>query len=270
MGDAGTTSFTWLLLNNTDIIAPDGVIKTGGEEWDAGAYSVEGYVEGAFMSFQSGETLQDVVGGLATTNLASPQPDGAQVDFGWHLTPEGDAYIVESGSAVAGPFVYTPETSFGVTYDSFHVTWLLNGTIQYQIERVPSFPFYLAIALGETGSTVRNVHFGPQGATAPAGTFIVTQFPTSGDTLVPLTGEEFVEITSSSDPTLVNLPPLSTYTFGQKKLHLVKMNSSITVNVAAAFGDTLNGVAGPGIGLTIPSGVKSASLYGYGSTWQSY
>ena len=88
--------FTWVTngleaVNGATVIKPVAAIQA----WDANAYSVEGYRQGAFITFQTAQTTASCAAGFSENPAA--QTSYSNIQFGYLCGAANDLYIVESG-----------------------------------------------------------------------------------------------------------------------------------------------------------------------------
>ena len=239
-GAFGATTFTWLLVNSATLLNSNTLLKLPvGGDWNSGAYSVEGYTNGAFMSGQANALNHYFIAGFTDDNTQTQTQDAAQINYGWFLDQFDHRYIMESGHIVLGPTNYTTSETFQITYDGINIYYLINGTIVRTVARTIGLPLYLAVALGDDNVQVNNIHFGPQGQSAVnlVGAMAVNN------------SEEFLETKDN-----INLP-LITDSIKQKKYTIINLGSDIiTINPSSP--DTINHSA-----LPYTFATKSCSVY---------
>lgn len=139
------------------------ITKVSGDfGWNADAYSVESYAGGAFMSFQLGQTTENLMAGLNT----DPQTDSsyASLDYAWYAKPDGTVEVREDGNHVAEYGSATVDTVMMVTYDNRYIRYLKDGVVFREKEVGPGLRLSFDCSLVQVGSSIRSVAFGPMGA----------------------------------------------------------------------------------------------------------
>jgi hypothetical protein len=167
-GAFGATTFTWRLENTAVLTSSNNLLKEAtASDWDSAAFSDECYTYGAFMSFQPATTVGHYFMAGLTQNTGTVSQNG--VDYAWFVDQFlGNCYVYEFGTILASA-TYTAGDTFQVYYDAINVFYVLNGTIYQSSPRATGSPLYLGVVLGNNGTEVNNVHFGPMGSSSAGG-----------------------------------------------------------------------------------------------------
>ena len=160
--------FTWvtngLVVNNGSTVSkPSAAIQA----WDANAYSVEGYRQGAFVTFQTLQTTASCAAGFSENPGAATT--FSNIQYGYLCGSAADLYVMEGGVNRSSIGVYTSTTQLGIYYDGYTVVYYKDTTPVYSTLRSYGAPLYLEVAIRDPNATVRNVHFAPLGGIGPTG-----------------------------------------------------------------------------------------------------
>ena len=160
--------FTWrtngLVANNGSTVSkPSAAIQA----WDANAYSVEGYRQGAFITFQTLQTTASCSAGFSENPGAATS--FSNIEYGYLCGSASDLYVVEGGINRSSIGSYTSTTQLGIYYDGYTVIYYKDTTPVYSTLRNYGAALYLDVAIRDPGATVRNVHFAPLGGIGPTG-----------------------------------------------------------------------------------------------------
>jgi hypothetical protein len=133
--------------------------------WDSDVYSLQGYTNGAFVSFQPAQANQDVVVGLNS----DPTTDSnyTSIDWGMNCNSGGDLIAYASGAALALIGTYAVGDVLTVSYDGAFIRWLQNGVVLHQVATTSNQTLYLDSSFNEPGTAVNGLTFGPYGTATP-------------------------------------------------------------------------------------------------------
>jgi hypothetical protein len=162
------TPFTLPVLwtpNLTNITSTSGnttmTKNTSGDSWvNARVYSSEGYTEPCHVSFKASQTNLALMISLNT----NPVLKGVQystLDYAWHPTTNGLAYIYESGTDRGSQGSYTTSTIFQIIYDGVNINYYMDGVLKRSVARSGSGPLYLDSSFYSNSSIVNSLSFGP-------------------------------------------------------------------------------------------------------------
>ncbi len=135
--------------------------KTGGaaNTWDSQVFSNDASAGSAYVSAQSADVTSIVAFGL------SSNPTGGasytNIDYAWYLNA-GTAEIYEAGTLVATIGSYIAGAVFSISWNGATVTYSMNGVVEHISNASPT-SLYLDASFYNTGSTVKNLVFGPAG-----------------------------------------------------------------------------------------------------------
>ena len=160
--------FTWVtngleVINGSTVAKPLAAIQA----WDANAYSVEGYRQGAFITFQTAQTDASCSAGFSEN--PSALTSYSNIDFGYLCGAASDLYVVEGGVNQSSVGPYTSSTQLGIQYDGRTVIYYKDTTPVYSTLRGYGNPLYLDVTIRDPGAIVQNVHFAPMGGIGPTG-----------------------------------------------------------------------------------------------------
>jgi hypothetical protein len=130
--------------------------------WDADAYSQDSFTGGAFASATA----------VGTTSLmfglnSDPVTDAnyTSLDYAIYLRVDNAVEVYESNAASGALTTYVAGDVFAVVYDGSSVRYLKNGAVFYTsnsaASRVPGQRLFFDSSFNATGSSIRNVRFGP-------------------------------------------------------------------------------------------------------------
>jgi hypothetical protein len=135
--------------------------NTSGDSWvNARVYSSEGYTEPCHVSFKASQTNLALMISLNT----NPVLKGVQystLDYAWHPTTNGLAYIYESGTDRGSQGSYTTSTIFQIIYDGVNINYYMDGVLKRSVARSGSGPLYLDSSFYSNSSIVNSLSFGP-------------------------------------------------------------------------------------------------------------
>ena len=155
--DNATSDITLITTGTGITLSGNTVTRTGGSTWDAQAYTPQGYVGGASVSFQPEPGSHFMMG--LDSNPAQDSSYG-NIDFAFYSPASSNLYFYESGytdSVVIG--TYAAGDVCSITYDGTNVYYMINRTV------VRTRPAAVVGALGLDSSfvsgTVRNIRLVP-------------------------------------------------------------------------------------------------------------
>lgn len=133
--------------------------------WDSDVYSVQGYTNGAFVSWQPSQTTQNLIVGLST----NPTLDSSNTSINYGLEADSAANLdwnelTNSGSLSTA---YAVGDLLSVAYDGAFVRYLKNGTLLRQVPAPPNLTLYLDSSFFGSGAAAANLQFGPYGTATP-------------------------------------------------------------------------------------------------------
>lgn len=159
----GATADLVLVATGTAVVAGNVVTKpTGTAAWDASAYSVESYTNGAYVTWQA----PSVAGTHAMVGLnTDPLTDSHYTSIDYAIYPAvsgGAIYVYESGSLVyTHGGTYTAGDVFSIQYDGDRLRYLHNGVVMRTVQPGPGKKFHLDTSLYAVGSEISGLRFGP-------------------------------------------------------------------------------------------------------------
>jgi hypothetical protein len=133
--------------------------------WDSDAYSVQGYTNGAFATFQPGQVNNQFMMGLNS----DPTTDSnyTSIDYAMYSTTTGLLQAYGSGTFLAALGAYVRGDVLTVSYDGAFVRWIQNGNLLYQVPAAANLTLYLDSSFFDPGCTLNNIQFGPYGTATP-------------------------------------------------------------------------------------------------------
>ena len=160
--------FTWvtngLVVNNGSTVSkPSAAIQA----WDANAYSVEGYRQGSFITFQTLKTNASCAAGFSENPGAATS--FSNIQYGYLCGAAADLYVMEGGINRSSIGTYTSTTQLGIYYDGLTVVYYKDTTPVYSTLRSYGAPLYLDVAIRDPNTSVRNIHFAPLAGIGPTG-----------------------------------------------------------------------------------------------------
>lgn len=113
-----------------ELLAGGRITKVGGSAaWDSGVYSVEGYTNGAEVTFRTNNNNTNLMIGLN----ADPANDASytSIDFAFYLDSSGVVLVYESGSPInIGNPTYTIVTVFSIRWDGRVLRYYMDGQLK--------------------------------------------------------------------------------------------------------------------------------------------
>jgi Putative phage tail protein len=133
--------------------------------WDASAYSLQGYNNGAFASWRPTDNNENVAFGLAQT----PATGVSYTSIDYCILVDGSNQIaIEELSVFVGLFgTYAPGDKLLVSYDGAFIRYLQNGTLLYQRPAPANLVLYFKCSMFTLGNSVTDIQFGPYGTATP-------------------------------------------------------------------------------------------------------
>lgn len=131
-------------------------------------YSLEGYSEGAAISFRANETTAETHVGFNGSPITDTDPTG--LPFAWHLLPGGVLQIQSNGTdLLATPLSYTDMTLLEANFDGQVVKFLRDGVLVLQLPRATQSPQFFDSYFKNPSSSIRDVKYVPlnRSATVP-------------------------------------------------------------------------------------------------------
>lgn len=132
--------------------------------WDSDVYSLQSYVNGAFVSFQPAQSNLSFFIGMNSNPI--PSSSYTALLYGIECYLNGAFYwYTQAGSVTTGS--YNPGDTFSITYDGAFVRFLQNGVQFYQTTAAPNLQLYLASSFFDPQAAAHNLQFGPFAASMP-------------------------------------------------------------------------------------------------------
>lgn len=138
--------------------------SSGANAYDAGFYSRDGYIGGAYVSWVPVVLSTHIVGLNADP---AADPGYGSIDYGLLVYGDGNLYAYESGNQ-QGPALssYVPGDVLAVTYDGSNVRYLQNGVVLRTVPAVIAGRLFADSSIYSVGATVKNIRFGPMTSNA--------------------------------------------------------------------------------------------------------
>src|SRR3989441_888453 len=129
--------------------------KTAADGWtNAGASSTRGIASGdGYAEFTATETNKDRMFGLS--NVDGSQ-DYRELKFAINVTPNGLAWVFESGTSKGVNTTYQSGDRFRIGVEGGAVKYRKNGTLFYTSSVLPAYPLIVDTSLYTNGSTITN------------------------------------------------------------------------------------------------------------------
>ena len=169
-------AFSWV-TRDLNLVSPAYLEKPGSAftGWDANAYSVEGYRQGAYMTFRTVQTDGTLIGGFSETPAANTSY--TNVDYGFFCDASGELSVYEGGFKISSFGSYTSSTQLDILYDGKNMSYFKDTSNIYLVPRSQGNPLYLTLAMYTPGIAAQNIHFQPIGGTiGPSGDTGVTGY----------------------------------------------------------------------------------------------
>lgn len=179
---AGVTDYTRVLSNNNAgqltpgpltlvgrgiTVNGNNVFKSAASvAWDSDVYSVQGYTNGAFVSWCPTVATSDFMIGLNR----DPTLDSnyTSIDYALYCTLLGTLQIYESSALVGAFGTYAAGDLLSVTYDGNFVRYLQNGVLLHQSPAASGLTLYLDSSFLTPQVSATNLQFGPYGSATPS------------------------------------------------------------------------------------------------------
>ena len=162
-GANGVSAFTLFNQGNMQISGNTATKISSAGGWDSAIRSVEGYVNGAVVSFQAVDNTKSLMIALNT----DPDTDNSfgSLDYAIFLAPTKNVVVYESGVGIdVGNPLYNGGDKFSIQYDGKNITYYMNGTALRTVSTTPNRLFYLDSSFDLPGSSVTNISFSAAGA----------------------------------------------------------------------------------------------------------
>jgi hypothetical protein len=160
------TPFTVPVLwtpNLTNVTSTSGhttMTKPTSDSWtNSRVYSSEGYSVPCYVSFKANATDKGFM--VALNSDPATGINYTYLDYAWHPTTAGVAYIYESGTDRGLQGSYTTSTLFEIIYDGININYYMDGVLKRTVARTGSGPLYLDSSFYTLNSQVVNLSFGP-------------------------------------------------------------------------------------------------------------
>lgn len=161
-GITGASSITLVTGGTCTTPGPDRIRKaTGADAWDSEARSLEGFVNGAWCSWQCEQTNKSLMVGLNADPATNA--DYTSIDYAWYCA-SGVAQVYLSGAHAVTVGGYTSNSVFSMHYDGQAMRFFLDGGLAHTVAAAPNQRLHLDSSFFSVGGEVRNVRFGPVGA----------------------------------------------------------------------------------------------------------
>lgn len=133
--------------------------------WDSDVYSLQGYTNGAFVSFQPAQANLDLIIGLGT----NPTLDSnfTSINYAIEAGAGGTLGVTELGAATGLGASYVAGDLLSVTYDGAFIRYLKNGAVLRQIAAPPNLTLYADSSFFTQQAAAANLQFGPYGTATP-------------------------------------------------------------------------------------------------------
>lgn len=170
-GQQGTPGFqlTW---NTTNVVVDNqGRLRKGPNftaAWDSQAYSTEGYVGGAFLSFKPAYTDKAVMMGLNS----DPATDAhySSLDYAIYVS-SGSFNIYENGVNIGNFGAYAANDVFAIVYDNSSVKYYHNGNLVRTVSSTANLKLFVDSCFysGNASYEIYDIYFAPTGSVGPKG-----------------------------------------------------------------------------------------------------
>jgi len=132
----------------------NGLIKTGGFGWNAGAASLSSISVDGYTEFSTDENTSYKMAGLSNGDTDQSYGD---IDFAIYMHGDGSVRIWESGTSVGNFGTYNPGDVFRVAVENGVVNYYQNGALLHTSSSKPVFPLLVDTSLWDAGATITNV-----------------------------------------------------------------------------------------------------------------
>lgn len=165
-GVQGPGIFTWADPSGVTTTS-NSITKTAASgAFDAGAYSLQSYSVGCFLTCRPGETDTDKIIGL--NDDPAVDHDQAGINYAWRARADGTLESRLSGGSIQTHGAYTDSTVLSITYDGANVRFLVDGNVVRTVA-ASGLRLFLDVSLYTEGASWQDIAFGPQGAAGPPG-----------------------------------------------------------------------------------------------------
>jgi hypothetical protein len=148
------------LVNVTSTSGHTTMTKPTSDSWtNSRVYSSEGYSVPCYVSFKANATDKGFM--VALNSDPATGINYTYLDYAWHPTTAGVAYIYESGTDRGLQGSYTTSTLFEIIYDGVNVNYYMDGVLKRSVARTGSGPLYLDSSFYTLNSQIINLSFGP-------------------------------------------------------------------------------------------------------------
>jgi hypothetical protein len=138
--------------------------STNTAAWDSGAWSLQGYTNGAFVSFRPAQAnLAFLLGLHSAPGLTSY----AALDYALYCTEGGALYAYESDTASAVLGTYVAGDDLSVTYDGAIVRYIQNSNLIRQVSAPKDLTLYVNSAFYDYNAAVTDIRLGADGVSTP-------------------------------------------------------------------------------------------------------
>jgi large repetitive protein len=148
------TGVVWQNLVGVAATGEDLVKTAATEAWTAGASSVDTLVGDGFVEFTTAEANTAKTVGLSNGDTSA---SWNEIDFGFHLTPNGKISVRENGTNRGQVGSYVAGDRLRVQVTGSTVTYLKNGALLFTSTVAPTFPLLVDTSLFTPGATVNDV-----------------------------------------------------------------------------------------------------------------
>lgn len=149
---------TTLVARGNCVNVGNRIFKSGGvSAWDSDCYSVDAFSGGCTVRFRPLQLGLALDIGLNSDPLTDQ--NFTSIDHAWHLSPDGTAYVFESGALILPTRPYTTSDIFEIKYDGKYVTYFISG-VQWRTVQDPRKVFFMDSSFFSPGAGVDNVYFG--------------------------------------------------------------------------------------------------------------
>lgn len=153
--------FEWTLAGPVTKLSPTSIEKSGAGEFNAQAYSEEGYEDHVFARWKVPQKNAGLLCALNTNPGASL--GFADMDYAINNTAAGTLIIREEGVEVAAPGAYNTGDEFVILFDGEKVIYFQNGIVLREVARAPGPPLHFDSTFNQVGGKITEVAFGPVG-----------------------------------------------------------------------------------------------------------
>lgn len=154
------------LIGRGVTVNSNNVFKSAGTSaWDSDVYSLQGYTNGAFVSFQPAQAGLALMIGLNT----DPTTDSSytSLDYAMYCMAAGTLQVYNNGTLAFTGGAYAAGDKLLVAYDGAFVRYLQNGAVIFQQPAPPNLSLFLDSSFFDPQAAATNVQFGPYGTATP-------------------------------------------------------------------------------------------------------